>query len=134
MNTSLNPESSVHLEEFREATGTVKLKGKAKEPGTRGRQSAVNAFVCKESCEKAIAFIFIEVGYKQGCGARVRRGHLKLVSARKRIGRARGYRSPPPPPPRGDRTRHAAARRRRSESHPFTQYLIMDIPLQFPII
>ncbi|CAH0701792.1 unnamed protein product [Spodoptera exigua] len=39
------------------------------------------------------------------------RGHLKLVSARKRIGQAGATeRSPPPPPPRGDRTRHAAAR------------------------
>ncbi|KAF9802440.1 hypothetical protein SFRURICE_009122 [Spodoptera frugiperda] len=56
------------------------------------------------------------------------RGHLKLVSARKRIGQAGATERsppppPPPPPPRGDRTRHAAARRRRSESHPFTRYL-----------
>lgn len=55
-----------------------------------------------------------------------RRGHLKLVSARKRIGRGLL-------PPRGDRTRHAAARRRRSESHPFTHYHIMDTPCEFYI-
>ena len=78
-----------------------------------------------------VAFIFIEMGYKQGCGARVRRGHLKLVSARKRIGQAGATERspPPPPPPRGDRTRHAAARRRRSESHPFTRYFTVDTPL-----
>lgn len=58
------------------------------------------------------------------------RGHLKLVSARKRIGQAGATERspPPPPPPRGDRTRHAAARRRRSESHPFTRYLTVDTP------
>lgn len=62
------------------------------------------------------------------------RGHLKLVSARKRIGQAGATvlyartRAAAAPPPRGDRTRHAAARRRRSESHPFTHYLILDQP------
>lgn len=56
------------------------------------------------------------------------RGHLKLVSARKRIGQAGATERSPPPPPRGDRTRHAAARRRRSESHPFTRQLTVDIP------
>lgn len=59
------------------------------------------------------------------------RGHLKLVSARKRIGQAGATERspPPPPPPRGDRTRHAAARRRRSESHPFTRQLTVDMPI-----
>lgn len=57
-----------------------------------------------------VAFIFIEMGYKQGSMPQeYGRGHLKLVSARKRIGQAGATERSQPP--RGDRTRHAAARR-----------------------